>query len=121
MQKDIQARRDAVDQFIAGSSTSPGLLALQDLSAGLPKTIKIDVTQFNYVVQANQIGGKLSIKGETDGYSSAEAIKDAIKKIPNFSDFEDKQSGGKPGTDNKIIEFTFNMSYKRPSASPGKG
>jgi hypothetical protein len=25
---------------------------------------------------------------------------------------EEKQSGGKPGTDNKVIEFSLNMNYK---------
>lgn len=121
MQKDIQGRRDAVSQFISASSTSPALLALQDLSAGIPKAVKIDVTQFAYSVQANTSVGKIVMKGETDGYSSVEAIKEALKKIPSISDIEEKQSGGKPGTDNKVIEFTLNMSFKPQTAGAKKG
>ena len=121
MQKDIQSRREAVDHFVQASSSSPGLLALQDLSAGIPKAVKVEVTQFSYAAQGVQAGGKLSIKGETDGYSAVEALKEAIKKIPTISDFEEKQSGSKPGTDNKIIEFTFNMNYKPAAPGGNKG
>ena len=120
MQRDIQGRRDAVNQFIGSSSTSPALLVLQELSSGIPKTVKIDVTQFAYTVQPNTSVGKVVIKGETDGYSSVEAIKEALKKIPTISELEEKQSGGKPGTDNKVIEFTLNMSYK-PQTAGKKG
>jgi hypothetical protein len=119
LQKDITARRDAVTQFVAASSTSPALLALNDLSAGIPRGVKIDVTQFSYVALPSSTSGKLVVKGETDGYSSVEAIKEALKKITSLSDVEEKQSGGKPGTDNKIIEFTFNAIYK-PGIEPAK-
>jgi general secretion pathway protein L len=112
IQKEIISRKDAVDGFIAASGTSPGLLALQDISGAIPKTVKIDVTQFVFTGTPGQVGGKLQMKAETDGYSSVEAVKEAIKKIPTISEVEEKQSGGKPGTDNKVIEFSLIMSYK---------
>lgn len=116
LQKDISSRRDAVTQFIAASSTSPSLIALSDLSVGIPKTVKIDITQFAYTALPSSTEGKLIIRGETDGYSSVEAIKEALKKIPTITDLEEKQSGGKPGTDNKVIDFTFNATYKPENA-----
>lgn len=119
LQREIQGRRDAVDQFVTTSSSSPSLLALQDLSNGIPKTVKIDVTQFLYAVSPNQAAGKLTIKAETDGYTAVESIKEAMKKIPTISELEEKQSGGKPGTDNKVIEFTLNATYK--PVTHGKG
>ena len=112
IQKEIAARKDAVDGFMASSGTSSGLLALQDVSLAIPKTVKIDVTQFIFSGLPGQAGGKLVLKAETDGYSSVEAIKEALKKSPTLSDLEEKQSGGKPGSDNKIIEFSLNMTYK---------
>lgn len=121
LQRDISARRDAVTQFVAASSASPSLLALYDLSSGIPKSVKLDVTQFSYTALPTSSSGKLVIKGETDGYSSVEAIKEALKKITNLSDLEEKQSGGKPGTDNKVIEFTFNATYKPRGDVPNKG
>jgi type IV pilus assembly protein PilM len=120
VQKDIASRRVAVDNFIATSGTSPGLLVLQDLSNAIPKTVKIDVTQFVFNGTPGLPGGKLQLKAETDGYSSVEAIKEAIKKVPTISEVEEKQSGGKPGTDNKVIEFSLGMTYK-PAGSAKKG
>lgn len=120
IQKDITSRREAVDGFIANSGTSPGILMLQDISTAIPKTVKIDVTQYLFYGGSETPGGKLTLKGETDGYSSVEAIKEALKKVPTITDMEEKQSGGKPGTDNKVIEFSFNMNYK-PRVSGKKG
>jgi type IV pilus assembly protein PilM len=121
LQKDVAARRESVKQFIESSSTSPALLALKDLSEGIPKSVKIDVTQFTYNTQPAGAPGKLILKGETDGYSSVESIKESLKKIETLSGLEEKQSGGKPGTDNKVIEFTFNASYKPLAGNAPKG
>jgi len=120
VQKEISSKREAVDGFVASSGTSPGLLILQDISAAIPKTVKIDVTNFWYTGISGQPGGRLTLKAETDGYSSVEAIKEALKKVTTISEIEEKQSGGKPGTDNKVIEFSLQMSYKSsPPASKG--
>jgi hypothetical protein len=117
IQKEVSSKQDAVDSFIAASGTSPGLLMLQDISAALPKTVKIDVTQYLFTGISGQPGGRLTLKAETDGYSSVEAIKEALKKVPTISELEEKQSGGKPGTDNKVIEFTLQMSFKSAPTS----
>jgi general secretion pathway protein L len=118
--KEITSRREAVDGFIANSGTSSGILLLQDISAAIPKTVKIDVTQYLFQGESGTPGGRLAMKAETDGYSSVEAIKEALKKVPTITDLEEKASGGKPGTDNKVIEFSLNMNYK-PRGSGKKG
>ncbi|MCX6118995.1 MAG: pilus assembly protein PilM [Proteobacteria bacterium] len=118
--KDIGSKRDAVQQFLSATSTSPALLALSDLSSGIPKTVKIDIVQFAFTQLPSTSNGKLVIKGETDGYSSVESIKESIKKIKTITDLEEKQSGGKPGSDNKIIEFTFNAIYKPETGAQAK-
>jgi hypothetical protein len=120
IQKEIASRKEAVDGFMATSGTSAGLLALQDVSLAIPKTVKIDVTQFIFSGSPGQAGGRLVLKAETDGYSSVEAIKEALKKAPTFTEMEEKQSGGKPGSDNKIIEFSLSMTYK-PTGLGHKG
>lgn len=120
IEKEISSKRDAVDNFIASSGTTPSLLMLQDISAAIPKTLKIDVTQYLFTGIVGQAGGRLTFKAETDGYSSVEAIKEALKKTPGITELEEKQSGGKPGTDNKVIEFLLQMSYKS-SAPASKG
>lgn len=120
VEKEISSKRDAVDTFIASSGTTPSLLMLQDISAAIPKTVKIDVTQYLFTGIVGQAGGRLTFKAETDGYSSVEAIKEALKKTPGITELEEKQSGGKPGTDNKVIEFLLQMSYKT-AAPASKG
>jgi type IV pilus assembly protein PilM len=112
VQKEVTSRGGAVDAFISNSGTSPGLLILQDISSAIPKTVKIDVTQFLFTGLPGQPGGRLLLKAETEGYSSVEVVKEALKKVPTISELEEKQSGGKPGTENKIIEFSLQMSYK---------
>jgi hypothetical protein len=112
VQKEVTSRRGAVDGFISNSGTSPGLLILQDISSAIPKTVKIDVTQFLFTGLPGQPGGRLLLKAETEGYSSVEVVKEALKKVPTISELEEKQSGGKPGTENKVIEFSLQMSYK---------
>jgi type IV pilus assembly protein PilM len=113
IQKEITSRKDAVDSFLASSGTSPALLALRDVSAAIPKTIKIDVTGFVFLGAVGAPGGKLTLKAETDKYESAEAIKEALKKSPAISAIEEKQqAAGKPGTENKIIEFSLLMTHK---------
>lgn len=120
IQKEISARRDAVDQFMASSGTAPGLLMLQDISNAIPKTVKIDVTTYKFTGVSGQPSGRLQLKAETDGYSSVEAIKEALKKSQGITDLEERSAGGKPGTDNKIISFELQMSYKSKSQM-GKG
>jgi len=111
LEKDIQSRRSAVDQFLAANSSSESLSALQDISTAIPKTVKVDVTLYNFTASPAG-GGKVVIKGETDGYASVAGIVEALKKVSSLSEVEEKQSGGKPGTDNKVIEFTINSNYK---------
>ncbi len=112
IQKEISTRKAAVDGYISGAGTSSALLALRDISVAIPKAVKIDVTGFTYLGAASTPGGKLTLKAETDNYESAEAIKEAIKKYPTISGVEEKQqAAGKPGTENKIIEFSLLMTH----------
>jgi type IV pilus assembly protein PilM len=116
LDKDIKARREAVTQFEANASRSMPLMALADLSAAIPRTVKVDITEFSFASSATADGGKIKLAGETDGYSSVESIKESLKKVPSMQDLEEKQSTGKPGTDNKIIQFLFNMTFTPNSA-----
>ena len=117
IQKEISSRKSTVDGYIAESGTSPALLALRDVSNAIPKSTKIDVTAFIFLGDTGgTLGGKLTLKAETDNYESAEAIKEALKKAPSITGVVEKQqAAGKPGTENKVIEFTLLMTH---SAAP---
>lgn len=116
--KEIQHKKAAVDTFMADNSASPALLIMKSLSEVIPKDVKVDVTlyQYNTVVTG---GGKLVLRGETDGYAAVASIVEAVKKSPALKNVEEKQSGAKPGTDNKVIEFTIHADFAGgPSAAP---
>ncbi|NDE14385.1 hypothetical protein EBZ80_05580 [bacterium] len=110
VRKETAARRTAVDTFIRENSTTPAIMALKLVSERIPATVKVDVTTFDFVLSPDG-GGKLKLKGETDGYSSVATVIESLKTVPVFRDVEEKQSGPKPGTDGKVIEFTIALNY----------
>src|SRR5262249_24290587 len=94
----------------------PALTMLKSLSDVVPKDVKVDVTLYQYNTLASG-GGKMVLRGETDSYASVDQILDAVKKSPVLKGVETKQSGPKPGTDTKVIEFTTNADY---AGTPGQ-
>ncbi len=114
--KETAARRNAVDSFVRENSTTPALMALRLVSERIPKTVKVDVTTFDFVLSSDG-GGKVKVKGETDGYASVAAVIESLKTVTAFHEIEEKQSGPKPGTDGKIIEFTIALNYSGEGVS----
>lgn len=114
--KETAARRVAVDNFIRENSTTPALMVLKLLSERIPSTVKVDITTFDFVL-APDGGGKLKLKGETDGYATVAQVMESLKTVSSFRDIEEKQSGPKPGTDGKVIEFTIALNYSGDAAT----
>lgn len=108
--KEIRAKRDAVDQFIRENSGSPALSLLRQLSEAIPKDRKVDVTTFHFLAAPNGLG-KFVLKGEVDSFDSAEKITDYVKTVTSLEAVEQKQATPKPGSDNKIIEFQITANY----------
>jgi len=94
-------------------------MVLKSLSEVLPKELKLDVTLYQYNAIAGG-GGKLVLRGETDSYATVDQILESIKKSKVLKTVEAKQSGPKPGSDNKIIEFTINADYAGLPTAGGK-
>lgn len=118
MQKEIDTKRLAVERFLAENSGSGPLLVLKAISDKMPKTVKVDVTQFQYSATADG-NGKIVLRGETDAYASVSTILQALKGIGILKDVEEKASGGKPGTENKVIEFTIHATYAGAAKADG--
>lgn len=116
LRKEIEHKHNAVQTFIDENSASPALLGLKGLSEAIPKDTKIDITLYQYNAAVSG-GGKLILKGETDSYASAEAVLEAMRKATVLKNVESKQSGPKPGTENKVIEFTIHSDY---AGTPGQ-
>ena len=110
LQADVSQKQQAVQLFIEDNAASPALISLREISAALPSELKVDITLFQF--NTTQTGeGKLVLRGETDGYASVSSVIENLKRVEIFENLEEKASGAKPGTDNKVIEFTINADY----------
>lgn len=118
LQKEINHKKSAIATFASDNTASPALVVLKSISESVPKDLKMEITLYQFNSSASA-GGKLILKGETDSYASAESVLEAMKKVPVLRNVESKQSGPKPGTDNKIIEFTIHADFAGgPSTAP---
>lgn len=105
----ISKQNAAVQGFINTNAGSPPLKALLILSQIIPEDLKVDLVLYDYTSNIDD-SGKLTIQGETDGYTAVTQIKDLMINHPNFESVTEK-SGSKPGSDGKIIAFTITSSY----------
>jgi type IV pilus assembly protein PilM len=110
MHSDINQRRKALGDFQQAAAGAGALIALKDISTTLPKTIKLEVTSYEYNINPD-LSGRVVLKGETDGFGTMSQIIEALKKNPSFQEVKEKSSGAKPGTDNKTIEFNIQFVY----------
>lgn len=112
MNREIAQRRGALAEFVVSNEVSPPLVLLKAVSEALPKEVVVDVTMFQYNASAEEgVGGKLILRGETEGYASMTSVIEKLKTVRVLKGLEEKSSGPKPGTDNKIIEFTVHATY----------
>jgi type IV pilus assembly protein PilM len=118
LHKEINHKKSAITTFAEENTASPALVVLKGISDAVPKDLKMEITLYQYN-SSNSGGGKLVLKGETDSYASAEGVLESLKKVSALRNVESKQSGPKPGTDNKVIEFTIHADYAgAPSSTP---
>ncbi len=108
---EIRSKQDAISEFQITNSGSGALVSLYEMSKVMPKDVKVDITSFDYRAVGGGYG-KLSIRAETDNFSSQSKIIEALTKIPNFKNVKEKNSGTKPGSGGKIIEFTVDANYE---------
>ena len=116
--QEAEQKRMAVDNFIASNTSSGSLLALKEISEKVPKDIKLDVTLYQYSAIPDG-GGKIVLKGETDGYESVAKIIDLLKHAKDFTNVQETSSTGKPGTNNEVIIFSVQANYG--VTAPAKG
>lgn len=113
LQTDIAGKRQAVAEFQRSAGGLGALNALKELSDIVPKDLKVEIVSYEYNMNSDHTG-RLLIKGETassDGFGAVSQVLDVMKKNPTFSEVKEKSSGAKPGTENKVIEFSIQFSY----------
>lgn len=116
----IMERRNAISEFQMASQGSGALRLLQEISAALPKDLVIDVTLFDFKMTVPG-KGKLQLRAETDNFATQSSIIDALKKVAVLKNVQEKDSGTKPGSDGKKIEFTINADYETGAGAGAAG
>ncbi|HET9238571.1 MAG TPA: pilus assembly protein PilM [Oligoflexus sp.] len=115
----IRDKQAAVSEFMLANSESGPLRVLKEISEVIPKTTKIDVTEFDF--RTTQPGvGKLTMRAETDNFASQSAIIEALGKAKSLRKVEEKSSGAKPGSNGQVIEFTIQAEYVHPNSEAAK-
>lgn len=107
----IAEKQDAILEFQTLSQQSPALELLRDMSKTIPEDIKVDITLFDFKLVMPGVG-KFILKADTDNFASQAAIVEALGKIEELKNIEEKQSGAKPGSDGRVIEFTVHADYE---------
>ena len=107
----ILEKQQSIEEFRLANKESGALRALRDISAAIPKEVKVDVTSFDFKTTSPG-SGKLILKAETDNFSSQASVVEALGKVSVLTNIEEKQSGRKPGSDGKVIEFTIHANYE---------
>ena len=107
----LQSMTASTDNFIKLHATSGSLLVLKAISEKLPKDLELNVTLYQFNAN-DRGGGRLMLKGETNGYDAVAKTLENLKQVRVLSDVKEKSSQAKPGTDGKIIEFTFQANYE---------
>ncbi len=106
----INEFNSAVSEYQLANSTSPALEILSELSASIPKELPIDVTLFEFKTTFPG-QGKLTVKGETDGFEQQAKIIDAMKTVKVLKNIEEGKSANKIGAESNKIEFTVNAAF----------
>lgn len=107
----LQSMTTSADNFLKLNATSGSLLVLKAISEKLPKDLELNVTLYQFNAN-DRGGGRLTLKGETNGYDAVAKTLESLKQVQVLSEVKEKSSQAKPGTDGKIIEFIFQANYE---------
>ena len=107
----LQSMTTSSDNFLKLNATSGSLLVLKAISEKLPKDLELNVTLYQFNAN-DRGGGRLTLKGETNGYDAVAKTLENLKQVQVLSEVKEKSSQAKPGTDGKIIEFIFQANYE---------
>ena len=107
----LESMTASADNFLKLNATSGSLLVLKAISEKLPKDLELNVTLYQFNAN-DRGGGRLTLKGETNGYDAVAKALENLKQVQVLSEIKEKSSQAKPGTDGKIIEFIFQANYE---------
>ena len=106
----VTSKTGSIDNFLRVNTSSGALTVLKVISEKLPKNLELNITLYQFSSNSTG-GGRLLLKGETNGYDAVSKTLDQLKGVDILSEVKEKSSQAKPGTDGKIIEFSFQANY----------
>lgn len=110
----IMEKQGAIMEFQQLNQESPALVLLQEMSRAIPEDVKIDITLFDFrMTFPGQ--GKFILRADTDNFASQASIVEALHTVSMLKNIDERQSGTKPGTDGRVIEFTIHADYEAPT------
>ena len=105
MKGNTEAIRGTVQNFAKVDQESSALKSLYDVSLSLPDDIKIDVTEYYFLLDDPSGAGRLQLRVEAENFEVLDQFKKAMSEIEHFSDFVEKSSDKKPGSNLKIGKY----------------
>lgn len=106
----VENKTESITNFLKLNTSSGSLVVLKAISEKLPKDLELNITLYQFTANSSG-GGRLVLKGETNGYDSVSKTLTKLHDVEELSNIKEKSSQAKPGTDGKIIEFTFQANY----------
>jgi general secretion pathway protein L len=100
-----ESLRSTVDSFSAADSESSALKSLYDISSALSADIKVDVTEYYFLLDNPSGSGRLQLRVEAENFEILDQFKKAMASIKNFSEFVEKSSDKKPGSNLKVGKY----------------
>ncbi len=105
----VERKKQGFENFVQTNSDSGAMIALKQISASLPKEVKIDVVDYDFSSKPDG-SGVLRLRVEADSFDTIAKLKESLGKVKIFSGLTEKSSDTKPGTDLKIavLETIYN-------------
>ncbi len=92
-------------RLLGVGSNNAALAVLQEVSARMPKDIRVDIDHLNYGADG------LRLEGSTDSYDDINRIARSLEQSPLFG--EAQISDAKTSIDNQRISFRLNLTFSR--------
>lgn len=94
----IRRMTQAFENFTEVNSDSGALVALERMSAKVPKDISVNMVEYGYETKRDG-SGRVKIKVEADSFDTVSKFQNAIKSVDEFLEVKEKSADTKPGTE----------------------
>lgn len=101
----IQSTKEAVRNFNAINRESSALTGLYEMSKTLSPDIKVNVTEYYFILDDSEGTGRLQLRVEAENFEILDQFKQSMNEVPTFTEFVEKSSDKKPGSNLKMGKY----------------